>query len=105
MFREAIDKSKLMEPRYMGLCYIWLNMRKNEANILERLDRCLCSVNWSQIFSNSTVSHLGFGTSNHKMLLVSTEFGKVMQQSRNHIFKLESYWFKDNERFDLVARC
>lgn len=59
------------------------------------------------MFLDSIVSQLEFGTSDHRMLLISTdvEVGKTRQQNRNCIFRFEPYWLRDEKCFDLVASC
>lgn len=56
----------------LGLPYTWTNCLHGVANIREKLDRCICDVEWRSHFPRAVVTNLPITSSDHNPLLLDT---------------------------------
>lgn len=64
-FRKALNDCKLMDMGYFKKPYTWIKKREDVVVVKERLDSCVCSSQFYQIFPLSRVKHLDFTSSDH----------------------------------------
>lgn len=64
-FKEVLDDCRLFDFGQVKNELIWRN-----KIVLERLDRCLCNLEWMNVFLNAKVSVLDWWCSDYKPLLV-----------------------------------
>ncbi|KAK2648147.1 hypothetical protein Ddye_015636 [Dipteronia dyeriana] len=71
-FRMALDECGLQDIGFVGPPFTWYNKRKGTAMIQERLDRCMCSFQWKNMFPEAMISHQEFWKSDHRQILLDT---------------------------------
>ncbi|XP_071920686.1 uncharacterized protein [Coffea arabica] len=71
-FKQLIDDNQLLDVRYNRKPWTWCNNWKGSGEIMQRLDRGLCSEGWPQLFENAKCSHNESHASDHNMLLLET---------------------------------
>lgn len=70
LFWELIQNCDLINLNFFGPKFTWSNSRQGEAQIMERLDRCLCIRSWNLKVQVATVDHLPKTHSDHHPLLI-----------------------------------
>lgn len=70
-FHSAVDSCNLMDPGFKGHKYTWKRIKENKVPIWERLDRFFNQYNFHSSFHYLFVSHLGFYSSDHRMIMAS----------------------------------
>lgn len=89
LFNSIIDSEELIDIRMTGGNFIWSN--NQEIPTLEKLDRCLISKDWEDIFPKVMVYKLHRGVSDHNPLILTT----CSDQSLGKLsFRFESSWLK-----------
>ncbi|TXG54182.1 hypothetical protein EZV62_019438 [Acer yangbiense] len=71
-FRQVVDDYNLTDLGFTGPKYTWNNKRDGNSNIQERLDRFLANDLWRDKFSNVNVTHLGFNSFDHRLILFNS---------------------------------
>lgn len=100
-FRSFLQKSGLLDLGHSGPAYTWANNQPRRALILERLDRCIASTDWINLFPNSKVFHLPNYSSDHLPILL-----RVDRKPRRKVrqFRVEQWWSAQHEFGDLCMR-
>ncbi|KAL4332119.1 hypothetical protein GQ457_07G022500 [Hibiscus cannabinus] len=91
---EFMNCSGLMELPLKGGNFTWSNKRENEVNILEKIDRCLFSLEWNSLFPKS----MGFmdaaiGSDHCPITLLL----QGIKRKRKKEFKFEARWLEEEE--------
>jgi exonuclease III len=73
-FRKLIDDLALKEVPLHGRKYTWSNQQ--EAEILVKLDRVLCSVDWEELFPNCLLQSMATDDSDHCPMLLGLHDNK-----------------------------
>lgn len=68
-FQQAIDDCDLRDMGYVGDGYTW-----QRGRIRERLDRGLINESWSQLYPHAALENKFYSHSDHRPVLVDTEF-------------------------------
>ncbi|XP_075658946.1 uncharacterized protein LOC142628792 [Castanea sativa] len=71
-FGAALEACHLMDLGFHGYKFTWNNKRSGAANTRERLDRVVANKEWTDMFSESTVSHKFSHTSDHLPIILQT---------------------------------
>ncbi|XP_072054775.1 uncharacterized protein [Arachis hypogaea] len=71
-FNSFIDDNSLIDIGMVGRPFTWLNRRRGDELIQERLDRFLVEVDWQQLYPNATVLRLSESGSDHALLLLDS---------------------------------
>ncbi|KAK3217957.1 hypothetical protein Dsin_011927 [Dipteronia sinensis] len=66
----AVEECDLIDLGFSGLFFTWNNRRKGKDNVQERLDRIFAYNPWRDRFFQVKVEHLGFNSSDHRLLLL-----------------------------------
>ncbi|XP_016546526.2 uncharacterized protein LOC107846732 [Capsicum annuum] len=111
-FINCITDNSLIDPGYIGSTFTWCNGRGSRQRMWERLDRAFINYEWSQKFTNTTITHLIKTGSDHSPLLITVdnnlqahkrciqdnsdinrmELNNVNAQMIMHTKKEEAYW-------------
>ncbi|KAL4304165.1 hypothetical protein GQ457_10G007230 [Hibiscus cannabinus] len=85
LFLEFLFDSGLIDMGYNGPQFTW-----RRGNLFQRLDRCLCSSRWQQVFPWSEVQHLLTLGSDHRPILLNTK--RISTHSGARPFRYLSVW-------------
>ncbi|XP_071902586.1 uncharacterized protein [Coffea arabica] len=91
-FNNFIAENELVDIRFVGVPWTWCNTWEGEREVKERLDRCLRSVGWMQIYENVTCEHIETEASDHCLLMVDT---KPQQRRGKQRFFFDHRWAKN----------
>ncbi|KAL4284826.1 hypothetical protein GQ457_16G025340 [Hibiscus cannabinus] len=92
LFLDFLFDSGLIDMGYNGPQFTW-----RRGNLFQRLDRCLCSSRWQQVFPWSEVLHLLTLGSDHMPILLNTK--RINNHSGSRPFRYLSVW-NDHPDFD-----
>ncbi|KAK6146669.1 hypothetical protein DH2020_020538 [Rehmannia glutinosa] len=98
-FREVIDDCRLLDLGFDGPRFTWRKSLNNENNVWERLDRFLGSQCWIEKFKNYKVQNLDFFGSDHRAILLHTDFSQgagSYSRQRTPLFRFEPFWLSSN---------
>ena len=95
-FREALDYYRLRDLGFNGYPFTWCNRRPGVQNVWIRLDRGVASVEWILKFPSSRIHHLEAFHSDHKPILICTDFEFKHFYKKGRPFRFEAMWIKDN---------
>lgn len=98
-FRCFVDEAELQDLHLVGRSYTWSNER--ERPTLVRLDRALTSLDWEDLFPDSSLQALASDASDHAPLLLQTNTGFT----RKPRFHFECFWPKIDDYEEAVSRA
>ncbi|KAF4379891.1 hypothetical protein F8388_024924 [Cannabis sativa] len=84
--------------------FTWCNGQK-ENFMLEKLDRCLATLDWVNLFPQSRAFYLEWWCSDHKALVLDTEGGQDSNEEGKALrsrFHFEEAWVEEEECSDIV---
>ncbi|XP_019163602.1 PREDICTED: uncharacterized protein LOC109159944 [Ipomoea nil] len=87
-FNDWIYREGLIDLGYSGSTYTWIRGMDTPSFKGARLDRALCSTDWSLLFPGANVRHLPMLGSDHSPLLISTANGSPHQRISRFKFNL-----------------
>jgi exonuclease III len=70
LFRDVVDSCGLHDLSFIGLPWTYDNRRKGDRNVKVRLDRCLCSDSWRDLWPDASLHHLTSSRSDHCPILI-----------------------------------
>ncbi|KAK9030409.1 hypothetical protein V6N11_031836 [Hibiscus sabdariffa] len=100
-FYEFVDSLGLLELPISGGNFTWSNHRSDEDSILEKLDRALCSFEWSSLFPKAIgVLDVAMGSDHAPIIILSQGMMKKYKKE----FKFESKWLLEDECTSTVQK-
>ncbi|XP_071920779.1 uncharacterized protein [Coffea arabica] len=99
-FNNFISGNELVDIGFVGIPWTWSNTWDGEGEVKERLDRCLGSVGWMQLYENVTCEHIEKEASDHYLLMVDTN---PQQRRGKRRFFFDQRWAKDKAS-DMVIK-
>lgn len=90
-FRDMVDELGFVDLGFTGRKFTWKGKRDN-AMILERLDRAFATSTWLDLFPATQIQYLHSNASDHHPIIIKPE-GIV--QCKNKPFRFASMWMKD----------
>ena len=96
-FKNFINQAQLQEVSLLGRRFTWSSERQRPT--LERLDRCLASVDWFQAFPYHCLRPLSSDCSDHCPLLLLLD----TRPADKRRFRFESFWTKLPRFIDVVT--
>ncbi|XWS73409.1 hypothetical protein CRYUN_Cryun02cG0125700 [Craigia yunnanensis] len=103
-FREVLEESGLDDLGYNGSWYTWERGRTTANNVKERLDRCLATKTWRDLFPLQEVFHLTSSILDHNLTFITTNGRKRVRHGRRKMrFWFEAMWVKELEHNQIVG--
>ena len=96
-FQQAIDDCNLHDMGFVGDIFTW-----RRGRIRGRLDRGLVNDGWSSLFPNANLEHCNFNHSDHRPLLVDTDFYQGTTPIQEGPKRFEARWLREANFSDLV---
>ncbi|KAK9029098.1 hypothetical protein V6N11_026221 [Hibiscus sabdariffa] len=91
---EFMDRCGVVEMPLNGGSYTWSNLRTDEDSILEKLDRILFTVDWSNSYPKAIgIFSTAIGSDHNPLILLL--YGR--KKKRRQDFKFESKWLLEEE--------
>ncbi|XP_059668770.1 uncharacterized protein LOC132313844 [Cornus florida] len=78
-FKDFVADCQLHDLGFMGYPFTWCNNRDGDANVKERLDRVLATVDWRIQFSAAVVQHVHVVGSDHAVILLDLFLKKAQR--------------------------
>jgi hypothetical protein len=97
-FQDALSDCGLEDMSFSGDIFTW-----KRGRIRERLDRAVANGDWLTMHQGARLQHLEYARSDHRPLLLDTDFVPVIMQS-NRSKKFEAKWLKDKQFSQVVER-
>ena len=94
-FRNALDNCCLKDLGFNAFPFTWCNRRPGDQNVWVRLDRGVALIDWILRFLATHIHHLEAFDSNHKPLLLVSDFELKCFYRRGQPFRFEFMWLKD----------
>jgi hypothetical protein len=95
-FRAAIDTCGLSDLGYEGDKFTSRNHSKVATNyICERLDRALGNLEWVQKFPNFKVRNVAPRHSDHRPVIIDTDFVGSRHRGGDSSFRFEARWLRE----------
>lgn len=90
-FQECLHDCELEDVGYVGDKFTW-----RRGRIRERLDRGVASNDWSLMFLDAAVIHMGFADSDHRPLLLDTMYYRDGREvGQTHKPRFEARWLQE----------
>lgn len=105
LFRDTLRSCNLCDLGFTGCPFTWSNGRKDNDNIMERIDRAVATPDWRNLFSNCAVRHLPRYKSDHSPLLITFTDTMSDPSTRKNIrgFRMEHMW-QHHPKFNEVLK-
>jgi hypothetical protein len=101
-FRQVISDCALCDMEYQGKRFTWWNGRYNAECVYERLDRGLCSADWTVLFPNAKFHHLPFTNSDHDAILIRLNLRLAPSHRKPKLFRFENAWLQTEGLEDVI---
>ena len=98
-FNRFIKENELVEIAFEGKPWTWCNQWEGEGEVRERLDRCLGSVNWFQLFAKAVCIHQETEASDHSFLILDTI---PNQRKTKRRFYFDQRWARNGESKGII---
>ncbi len=70
---QTLSNLSLLLVEAKGLSYTWMNKRKGNDFVMEKLDRAFANIDWFESYSNCLVTNLPIIGSNHGPIILDTD--------------------------------
>jgi hypothetical protein len=99
-FRDALSDCELEDLGYLGDPFTW-----RRGRIRERLDRVVANNAWSDLYPGAVVQHLEYIKSDHRPIVLDTEYNAMPQPQRSSARRFEAKWLKENNFREVVGEA
>nr|XP_027123998.1 uncharacterized protein LOC113740655 [Coffea arabica] len=97
-FNNFINDNQLIDIGFEGNLWTWSNNWEDVGEVRERLNRGLCSIDWSLVFDKAKCKHVDTFASNHSMLMIDT-------RKRKRRFYFDKRWLKREGIQDVIRNA
>ncbi|KAL2939928.1 hypothetical protein RDABS01_001310 [Bienertia sinuspersici] len=107
ILQDLMTTCNLLDLGFIGHEFTWSNNRGGEEHIQERLDRCLVTQDWKELYPGASVSHLDKRKSDHLPLLVSIKGcpNSNPTEKRRKMFRFEAMWLNNDESTAVIEKA
>ena len=91
-----------IDLEFFGSKFTRSNRRAGLANILERLDKGICNVDWQALFPKAGVKHLIAANSDHCPIILNTS---MEMRKGVRPFRFEAIWTKDRSSLGVIENA
>jgi hypothetical protein len=99
-FRDSLDDCGLVDLGYSGELFPW-----KRGRMRQRLERVVGDMAWSNLIPNAIVHNLEYAHSDHRPILVDTEYHRVEDHGRYRPKRFEACWLREEEFRDVVLHA
>jgi hypothetical protein len=99
-FRDVLSECALEDLGFSGNPFTW-----KRGMIRERLDRAVANGNWMIMHPGATLQHLEFTRSDHRPILLDTDYQLPVGNSRPGPKRFEAKWFREEGFCQEVQRA
>jgi hypothetical protein len=103
-FQSALADSGLADLGFHGPKFPWYKGRSEGDLTLERLDRAVANLGWTEIFNVVEVSVLARVQSDHHPLLVDFSSNYDIKWSKHRNFRYEVSWTKQKDHNEIIKK-
>jgi hypothetical protein len=96
-FHDTSDDCGLHDLGYVGDMFTW-----HRGLMWSRLDRAIGNSEWRQMHQNAALVHLEYNHSDHRPLLLDTEFYTPSSTASDNQHRFEAKWFREEGFSDIV---
>ncbi|XP_071918836.1 uncharacterized protein [Coffea arabica] len=97
-----MDQNNLVDIGFEGHPWTWSNHWDSEGEVRQRLDRCLGSFEWCQVFEKVNCQHIDTYASDHSILSLNTHPGKEKKKKR---FYFDKRWLQREGVHQVVEKA
>ncbi|XP_071923241.1 uncharacterized protein [Coffea arabica] len=101
-FKNFINDNQLVDVGYEGKPWTWSNNWYGPGVVKERLDRGLCTLEWSKCYEEANCTHIESQASDHSMLLLETQKDRKQRRKR---FQFDKRWLQQSEVDEVVKKA
>ncbi|KAH7841573.1 hypothetical protein Vadar_031697 [Vaccinium darrowii] len=101
VFRDFVTNLGVVDLGFTSYSFTWVNRRRGNRQIKERLDRALVSPGWRLHYDKSKLQHLFAVGSDHMVLLLDTNPPKFTGQRQ---FRFDNRWTSDAECKEVIRK-
>lgn len=99
-FRDVLEECELEDIGFSGDAYTWKCGR-----LRERLDRDVATTSWSLMHPLVVLQYLGYIQSDHRPILLDTEYQDASWQPQSAPRRFEAKWLKEKNFRDIVSQA
>lgn len=99
-FRDALSDCNLEDLGYSGDPFTW-----KRGRMRERLDRVVVNGVWQNMHPGGMVQHMEFSRSDHRPLLLDTEFQSIPNNARSSSQRFEAKWLHEKKFNEVVEQA
>jgi hypothetical protein len=97
LFHDALKDCDLEDMGYVGDLFTW-----RRGNMRERLDRGMVNHNWNDLFPNASMINSDTTRSDHRPVLVDTEYLSSSHAITNGLKRFEAHWLQEDAVEEMV---
>ena len=101
-FRDTVQTCGLLDMKFEGHKYTWTNKQRDENNIQTRLDRCMSTIEWKELYLTSKLFHLPKHRCDHCPLYLSLKTRKKRAHQKRRVLQFEEVWMTKEGFQDMV---
>ncbi|XP_071905833.1 uncharacterized protein [Coffea arabica] len=98
-FNRFIKENELVDIDFEGKPWTWCNQWERDGEVKEKLDRCLGSVGWYQLFAKAICHHQETEASDHNILILDNNPNQRKPKKR---FYFDQRWARNEDSKGII---